>query len=160
MYFSRQNKRVKAIQFKRTLQSVIMFVGTGFFFNFLAACASSPSSSDIPGGTEFTTHILDDGSKQFVLKVHARGGNKEERVNARDHGDNCFPCAPGEQRAGFRDGDRELDLKRVTKAVLAENQYCREGFVALEQYREARAQILRGECRDTATTADRTRFAH
>lgn len=154
---------MKISRYQQFCAPVKIVVGAGLFVSFLVglltACSSNPGLSDIPGGSEFTAHILEDGSKQFVLKVRVRGGSKDERMESRDAGDNCFPCAPGEQRAGFRDGDRDLDLKRVAKAMLAENQYCREGFVALEQYREGRAQILRGECRDTATAADRTRFA-
>ena len=45
------------------------------------------------------------------------------------------------------------------EALLELNRYCRDGYVTLEQYRMGMQQVIRGECRDDATEADRQRFS-
>lgn len=135
----------------------------------LAACSGAPTPKDIPPGTQFSTQILDDGTKLFTLKSQPpgpeRGSGERMRAQSRQGrgGDDCFPCEPGERGAGGGAGGgrmRESDLKAVATAMISENRYCREGFVVLEQFQQERARVLRGECRDSADTADRARFSH
>jgi hypothetical protein len=128
----------------------------------LSGCSSTPGPGDIPRDTEFSTQILADGTKIFLVKTSPHLGRGERKGGGGEGrgGNNCFPCEPGEQRGGFGSDDRENDLKRAAKAMIAENHYCRDGFVVLEEYHQDRGQILRGECRDTADESDRARFSH
>lgn len=137
----------------------------------LTACSSAPTPKDIPPGTQFSTHILEDGTKLFTLKSQPPGleGESMERMRAQQRqgragGNDCFPCEPGERGAsgGGGGGGRThaSDLKIVATAMIAENRYCRDGFVVLEQFQQERARVLRGECRDSADASDRARFSH
>jgi hypothetical protein len=136
----------------------------------LAACSSAPGPKGIPANAEFSTKILGDGSKLFTLKLHpemGRGGPggpmpQDARGGRGDGaGGDCFPCEPGEGGRGEMRGARarEADLKNIASAMIAENHYCRDGFVVLEQFQQDRSRVLRGECRDGADASDRARFS-
>lgn len=136
-------------------------------FILLSACSSTPGPKDIPASTEFSTRILADSTKLFTLKVHSersRSGAVREGGSMREdggRGGDCFPCEPGDARSGGIGGGtriRTLDLKSIATAMIAENHFCRDGFVVLEQFQQERSQIVRGECRDSADASDRARF--
>ncbi len=119
----------------------------------LCACAHTPNASDIPPGATFTTKILADDTKLFVYSQRfARrapdGGESEEGAD---------------EAAGRRDGaERGAQIAQIAKrgvqAMLAQNHYCRDGYVVIEQYEEHGSFIIRGECRDAATSAERSKF--
>lgn len=112
-----------------------------------AGCAGKPPR-EIPAGADFSAEILADNTKLFTYSVRL------ERPQGR---------AAGMQRGRSLDDEpqprpRQSDRRQGLEAALAENGYCREGFLLLEQYERSDRYVMRGECRDAATDADRARF--
>lgn len=133
----------------------------------LSACSSAPGTKEIPTDAEFSTRILADNTKLFTLKVGHPGGDRasDQRLRERDGrssgGSDCFPCGPGDSRGGGSAGPMrtpDLNLKAIATAMIADNHFCREGFVVLEQFQKDRSTVIRGECRDSANASDRARF--
>lgn len=126
---------------------------------YLSACSHSPSSADIPPGASFTTKILADDTKLFVYSQRfARGGRDnpagdDDLHEEKGRGAGFFGGGPG-RGAQFA----KAALQGV-QAMLAQNHYCRDGYVILEQYDERASYIIRGECRDAATSAERSKFS-
>lgn len=128
---------------------------TGFrvllpFILLATGCAHSPGPADVMPGSDFVANILDDGTKLFMFSVPMRrpGGGDVRDMDAGDGGQHArreAPRPPGPQ---------------ALQAMLAQNGYCREGYVVLEQYEHQHRYVTRGECRDGATDADRERFRH
>jgi len=110
----------------------------------LLACASQPDAGDVPAGVDFKTQMLADGTKLFKVITRESIPNERRGLNK-----------PPEQRR-----ERPQDMKKIAEAMLAENRYCRSGFVVLEQYQQQHSHVLRGECRDAADASDRQRFAN
>lgn len=124
----------------------------------LAACSHAPSASDIPPNVSFAAKILNDDTKLFTYTVHrGRGG---------PGGDEDMPeMGGGGGRGGGmgggpgRSAPSSKALLLGVDAMLAQNHYCRDGYVVLEQYDQHGNYIIRGECKDAATSADREKFA-
>ena len=124
----------------------------------LEACSHTPSAGDIPPGAEFTTKILADDTKLFTYSVRVlRAGSNSDSDDI--GGDMPSRGSSGFAQSSSRRGPSEQSMLRGVEAMLAQNHYCREGFVVLEQYDEHGKYIVRGECRDAATGAERERFA-
>jgi hypothetical protein len=121
----------------------------------LAACSHTPDAGDIPPSANFTTKILANDTKLFVYSQRfgrGRPGGEDE------------PYEGGQGRGSFFGGppssaQMSQGALRGVQAMLAQNHYCRDGYVVLEQYDEHGKYIVRGECRDAATSADREKFA-
>lgn len=124
----------------------------------LSGCGHTPTAADIPPGASFTANILADDTKLFVYSQGGRGmggrGPDGELPDARQE-------MPREGRDGRR-GARAAppDLQKAVTAMIEQNHYCRDGYMVLEQYEQHGAYIVRGECRDAATPADRQKFTH
>ena len=115
----------------------------------VSSCSSHPEIPETPG--LFTAQISDNGSKFFSYrldrkiagqarpagKVGGRGGSKGYRESV--------------SRSSSVSDDL---LDRGLASFIAQNAYCRTGYVILERS----ASSLRGECNETATDADRERF--
>lgn len=112
----------------------------------LAACAHAPDSGDVPPGASFEANILTDGTKLFVYAV--RRGGAGDRESAGDGG-------PRPQQASTRGAQ---NMKRGLEGMLAQNHYCRDGYLVLEQYDDRTGSVIRGECREAATAHDRELF--
>lgn len=134
----------------------------------LSACTHTPSPQDIPAGSSFTTNILPDDTKLFNYTI---GRAEKSRDNPRE--DESSPTDDSDQRSrtggkgrGSHDGGKShnspstQDVQKGVVAVLAQNHYCREGYVVLEQYQAKTGYIVRGECRDAADSADKAKFIH
>jgi len=134
----------------------------------LSACTHTPSPQDIPAGSSFTTNILPDDTKLFNFTVGRAGKNREN-----PGGDESFPADDSEQSSrtggkvhGSHGGGKAhnapsaQDVQKGVVAVLAQNHYCREGYVVLEQYQGNTGYIVRGECRDAANSTDKAKFTH
>lgn len=120
----------------------------------LSACSHTPNASDIPSGANFSTKILADDTKLFTYTQRFMRGAPDMPGDADATIDN-----PKMMRE--RDGMREAISKSSRKgveAMLAQNNYCRDGYMVLEQYEQHGSYIVRGECRDGATSADREKF--
>jgi hypothetical protein len=111
----------------------------------------------------FSTNITVEGSKFFVYRLEmpqrseqegSRRGSRPTKGGGPDGGrDRASP--PARDRKGGRGAD---DLKQRVDQLIAENLYCRDGYVILDEYTGGGGVSLRGECRDDATPADRNRF--
>jgi hypothetical protein len=116
------------------------------------ACGHAPSARDVPPGASFAANILDDGTKLFTFSTHlprppmetARSLQAQERQEAEGH-----------RRTRI---DPSEDSRKALQAMMQENKYCREGYVLHELYEDRTDYVIRGECRDGATDADRARY--
>lgn len=114
----------------------------------LSACGHTPTAADIPSGASFTATILADGTKLFLYKQPGfRGPPEEDRVGSLERG----------QRGPTTEQMQKIALRGVV-ATLAQNHYCRTGYMVLEQYPQQRSYVVRGECREPADQADREKF--
>lgn len=106
----------------------------------LVGCQSGPASAPADIETRFAPRILDNDTKLFTFTA-------------------ILPKrSPGPSLSDIgRQNEPALD--RWVQALFAENAYCRDGYLTLDHYRTARQAVLRGECREAATAADRRRFA-
>lgn len=117
-----------------------------------AACGNAPSARDVPPGASFAANILADGTKLFTFSTHlprppmetARSLQAQERQEA--EGRRLMRIDPTESS------------KKALQAMMQENNYCREGYVLHELYEDRTDYVIRGECRDAATDADRARY--
>ncbi len=116
------------------------------------ACSHAPSASDIPANVSFTTNILANDTKLFTYTVGGMRGGPGGEGDMDD-----MPPARGGM-GGARKGPSVQSLLRGVEAMLAQNHYCRDGFVVLEQYEQRLGYVVRGECRDSASHLDREKF--
>ncbi len=98
--------------------------------------------------------LLDNGSKLFVYRLERldaidpgkiridRGRNRPSREQ---------PLEPPGRRA-YR------HLQNDTERALEATGYCREGYLELDRRLSTQVLWIKGECRETATRADRERF--
>lgn len=120
----------------------------------LTGCSHAPSPSDVPPGADFATKILADDTKLFTYSQRFMRGDSAMSGEADATIDN-----PKMMRE--RDSMRVAITKASRKgleAMLAQNNYCRGGYMVLEQYEQHGSYIIRGECRESATIADREKF--
>lgn len=91
----------------------------------------------------FETEILDNDTKFFTFRLIRR----------------ALP-SPGVMPAGRpRDDLTMAYLEARLEANLAENGYCRDGYLELDSSLAISQTFIRGECREAATQADRQRFS-
>ena len=126
---------------------------SGIAVLWLSACSHTPSADDIPPGATFTTKILADDTKLFVYsqRFARRGSNAAE-------GDDGLSEAP-ERGGSGRSEQMAKSALRGVEAMLAQNHYCRDGYVVLEQYDQHGSYFIRSECRDAANAAERSKFS-
>jgi hypothetical protein len=122
--------------------------------NLLAACSQMPGARNVPPGASFTADILADDTKLFTFSVRLPKPSLDRERGFRGEED---PQADGRRRAPI---DYAEGSKRALQAMIEENRYCREGYVLHELYEDRLDYVIRGECRDAATEADRARFSH
>ncbi len=120
----------------------------------MTACSHAPSADDIPPGADFAAKILADDIKLFTYtQPFMRGGAAPEA--------NDFQTIDNPKMMRERENMRAAIAKsarRGLEAMLAQNNYCRAGYMVLEQYEQHGSYIIRGECRDGATNVDREKF--
>jgi len=118
----------------------------------LAACSHTPTAADIPPGATFTANILADNTKLFVYTQRlGRGGPPRDEYAAID--------GPGGREREAERAHAPQIAKNGVQAMLAQNHYCRDGYMVLEQYDQRGSYVVRGECRDAATADDRNKFS-
>lgn len=102
----------------------------------LNACASSGPA--IPFEDSFLTEINTDGTKFFTYTRQFNKGSKSQ---------------------GHRkEKTAETSLQESIREKLDSSGYCRDGYLALEDYEANGIARIRGECRDGASDSDRTMF--
>ena len=123
----------------------------------LPACSNHPDKRPQPKEF-FSTQISSEGSKFFVyrLELPARGKGDDHRRPA--HGGRGGDSARAGAGSGKKSADMTVKPEQRLKALLADNNYCREGYVELERRQYSSGISLRGECREAATKQDRRRF--
>ena len=134
----------------------------------IAIALSSSCSSKKPHPapvTYFSTNITVEGGKFFVyrLEMPQRGGQEDGGRGSRPEKGKKPGGGGGRNGAsppnnGRKGGRSEVNLKQRVDRLIAENRYCRDGYVVLDEYTGAGGVSLRGECRDGATPEDRSRF--
>ena len=126
----------------------MLLLGGGVAALMLCACGHTPTAADIPSGASFTATILADDTKLFLYKQPGfRGPPEEDQVGSLERG----------QRGPTTEQMQKIALRGVV-ATLAQNHYCRTGYMVLEQYPQQRSYVVRGECREPADSADREKF--
>lgn len=141
------------------LKSIPYLACASFAAALLSACAHTPSADDIPPGATFTANILADNTKLFVYTQRfGRGGPaRDEYAEIDGYEGRGRSSGGGRERGAERSGVSQAAQKGV-QAMLAQNKYCRDGYMVLEQYDQHGSYVVRGECRDAATADDRNKF--
>ena len=103
----------------------------------LTACASSGPATHFEDS--FATEISADGTKFFTYTRQFDQGSKS-RGRRRDN------------------KDKDTALQTSVQEKLDSSGYCRDGYLALEDYEANGIERIRGECRDGASDNDRTLF--
>jgi hypothetical protein len=136
-----------------TSQNVCRWLAVGVTVLWLSACSHTPSADDIPPGAAFTTKILADDTKLFVYsqRFARRGPGNGDGGDGSDE-------APDRGGSGRSEQMAKISLRGM-QAMLAQNHYCRDSYVVLEQYDQHGSFFIRGECRDAANAADRSKFS-
>ena len=106
----------------------------------LAGCSIQRSFDS--QGSEFKTLITADNIKRFELTIIPRP----------------VPIDPQSNRRGLEPGPSERQLKGLLKDALANNEFCRQGYLPLGRYAGESHYRLRGECKDAASTEDKAKF--
>lgn len=120
----------------------------------LAACSSAPRPGSVPPGTSFAANILDDGTKLFTFTLHA-----QRPAPAVVRGADGLPNQQQQAEMARRmRGHMAEDARKGLHLMLQENGYCQEGYVLHELYEDRAGYVIRGECRDAASDADRARY--
>ncbi|MEY4589150.1 MAG: hypothetical protein RL497_1226 [Pseudomonadota bacterium] len=111
-----------------------------FLFLLLSACSTGrPFNSN---GLQFKTLITPEHVKRFELTLIPRP----------------IPIDPYSNRQSLEQGPSERQLKGLLKDALADNGFCRDGFLPLGRYAGESNYRLRGECKDTASAEDIAKF--
>lgn len=108
----------------------------------LVACGSRDPSAMLPPADEsLMVEITDDGTKFFTFR--------------REYTDGLFGVG-----ASMQTSPRALraDVRPRIEQVLEHTGYCRDGYFELYRERDPGVLAVRGECRDSATRADREQF--
>lgn len=136
-----------------TNQNRWRWVTTGIAVLWLSACSHTPSVDDIPPGATFTTKILADDTKLFTYS---------QRFGRRGRSEGDMDDSASEERIRSENSHRTAQVAQMglrgVQAMLAQNHYCRDGYMVLEQYEQHGSYIIRGECRDAANAAERSKF--
>lgn len=118
-----------------------------------AACGTTPGARNVPPGASFAANILADDTKLFTFSMRLPKPSEGGR-SLRDQDD---PQGESRHRARI---DYAEGSKKALQVMIEENKYCREGYVLHELYEDRTDYVVRGECRDAATDADKARFSH
>ncbi len=125
----------------------------------LGACSTANLRSD---ETEtFLPRITQDGSKLFTYQLDTpSGGNPKTSLvfNANENTD--LNTAPEMSHYSAEEEKRQIEIRviRLLENKLEQLQYCHEGYVVSQRTIGFSRSIVTGECRESASTDDQTRF--
>ncbi|MFQ2195822.1 hypothetical protein [Aeromonas jandaei] len=108
-------------------------------FPLLSACSSLPGQKYDGPEPLFLTHINEEGSKRFTFEAAPN---------------DTLPRGLSAAQSQRLLEQREALQENLLTETLATKQYCRQGYIVLSQT----SWKVRGECNETATTADRSAF--
>ncbi|MGY3903377.1 hypothetical protein ACW5XF_13000 [Aeromonas lusitana] len=112
----------------------------------LTACSGLPGSAPDGPAPLFRTHINEEGSKRFTFEAAPL-----DVLPSRLQGDDDSRLSRNNRSLLER---REALQDEQLTQTLAEQKYCRSGYIVLSQT----SWKIRGECNETATQADRSAF--
>ncbi|MCW8863523.1 MAG: hypothetical protein OQK09_00450 [Colwellia sp.] len=140
-----------------------------FFTMVLSAC----SSKEQPKIEEFFhTNIRDDNSKEFTFSLlvstkqkEARkegnsspdSNNRKGRKGKGQRGQNTALAPTAKKQSSKQDKMKDIFHERLI-LQMERAQYCREGYITLEESFVGAIYTLRGECHESASKGDRKRF--
>ncbi|WKE65137.1 hypothetical protein PVT67_15955 [Gallaecimonas kandeliae] len=113
----------------------------------------------------FSTYISEDGSKRFVFSLETQGGRSGPGMGGREgRGGRGGPGMGrsggdrGGQQARQEAGQGQDKLLELLEEKLADNGYCRSGYIQLDSTQRGHFLRFTGECNESATDEDRKRF--
>ena len=154
------------------------FLKTPVLIMFLSLILISGCSRNEMNITDvFRSDIHADGTKLFTFSVifvrnaasekpadDDRGKDKKRKKNKQGKGrdnknstDNKSKKQPSEKKSKQQD-KMTSELESRLAETLADNNYCRAGFFELERSFSKSIFTIKGECNESATTADRDNF--
>lgn len=105
----------------------------------VAGCSGGPAQREqLPA--RFEPSILANGTKLFTYTVD-------------------LPPQPSASLDRPTGGARPIRIDNLLEAALAENNYCREGWLVIDRYQTLRLARARGECKEAASAADLERYS-
>jgi hypothetical protein len=142
----------------------------------IVACSSNQKNE--VSQAYLATHILDDGSKQFVYSAelpepagrgkrgggNGRPGNVAGNVqgsSSRGLSAGVTAGTGGGRKAGKGSRGRQSGANLLVEALeseLKKTGYCRKGFMELDRMMEPSQTFIKGECVETASRNDREEF--
>lgn len=135
--------------YPRLRPSSILFL---FFLFILTACASDRFDDS---AQSFKTRITESGLKHFELRLSYARQERVIQVDPRSRTQRQRPNRPETKR----DGERLVEnMKERLAKIMAQNNFCRDGYWILKAEPFYRTPYIRGECHDLATPEDRTRY--
>lgn len=122
----------------------------------LSACSSSGRSYTATGMTEtLETEILPNASKMFVYRLRWPEGAVPSHIRIAEGRNSVEPY----ERSGVEVNRHTYTrLQQNTAYVVAQMGYCREGYLELDSSVGRYHLWLKGECRESASADDKTRF--
>jgi hypothetical protein len=141
----------------------------------MSACSTKPNRNN-DNEKIFTTNILSNGSKRFVVAItyaqetnqkkpprSGKKGDGEGRGGKRPKGERSGPSDDANYTAIQRGGSDSTDDKReavlsLLEEKLATTAYCRNGFIELEYSQMPDKTELKGECQESASAQDKKRW--
>lgn len=121
-----------------------------FIFIYLQSCASKPLEEH---NTEFLTRITASGLKHFEVRL------KRDSTRERDLGQDQRGMNDQRRREKRPNSEKvEKALVGAANAHLETNGYCSTGFWVIESNAYVPGLSLRGECNETASEEDKSRY--
>lgn len=124
-----------------------------FFLFVLAGCSSGRFDDS---AQSFRTRITESGLKHFELRLSYARQERVIQVDPRSRTQRQRPSSHPETK---REGERLVDdMKERLAKIMAQNDFCRDGYWVLKAEPFYRTPYIRGECHDLATPEDRVRY--
>lgn len=141
-------------QFLRSAAAVVLVIGLSAL---AAGCGTAGRSYANTGMQEtLEINILPNNSKMFVYRLKWPDEAIPNHIRVAHH------SGPRQQsgKVGGVDINRKTyeRLQQNTAYVVEQMNYCREGYIELDRSISRYHLWLKGECRESANTADRQRF--
>lgn len=121
----------------------------------LTGCISNPLGN---AKVDFKTRITSTNLKQFELRVHRpdNGLSQTQEALQKSRRQSRQPARSG--RDIRRTDYLETQMLARLDELIAQNQFCRDGYWVITTETYGDEPYVRGECNDTATQADRQHF--
>jgi hypothetical protein len=137
---------------------------------FVAGCAHKPERGQ-DASQSFVPKIESDGSKRFVFTVvsaqaekggkpSGERGDRPPKGERPSRGEGRERGGRGSQSSFVSEDDARARIMPLLKATLLENAYCRNSYIELEFSTMDGKTEIRGECQESASKADKQKWAN